>query len=119
MAAFVKSQNQGISERSDMRETIRDQLMRFEVSPMASFRKSPLEYWRDRSAMTEKIWVKEMGNLAKIYMTPPPSSVDVERLFSSASHIITKQRNRLLPDNAERLLFVHQNIAHVNYLYKI
>ncbi|MCP3852609.1 MAG: hAT transposon family protein [Gammaproteobacteria bacterium] len=48
-------------------------------------------------------------------MTAPPTSADVERLFSTASEISNKRRNRLLPNNAEKLLFVHENIANVNY----
>ena len=43
------------------------------------------------------------------------TSADVERLFSTASEILNKRRNRLLPNNAEQLLFVHENIANVNY----
>ena len=41
--------------------------------------------------------------------------VPTERLFSTASEILNKRRNRLLPNNAEQLLFVHENIANVNY----
>ena len=29
--------------------------------------------------------------------------------------LAVKRRNRLLPNNAEQLLFVHENIANVNY----
>lgn len=61
------------------------------------------------------IWVKKIGDLAKIYLTAPPSSCDVERLFSTASEILNKRRNKLLPSNAEKLLFVHENISKVNY----
>ena len=56
-----------------------------------------------------------MSNVAKFYLTPPPTSCDVERLFSTASEIINKRRSRLLPSNAEMLLFVHENIVNVNY----
>ena len=56
-----------------------------------------------------------MGDLAKIYLTAPPSSCDVERLFSTVSEILNKRRNKLLPNNGEKLLFVHENISKVNY----
>ena len=36
-------------------------------------------------------------------------------LFRIASEIINKRRSRLLPSNAEMLLFVHENIVNVNY----
>ena len=60
---------------------------------------------------------KTKALLAKYYLTAPPTSADVERLFSIASHILNKKRNRLLPRNAEHLLFVHENIANVKYEY--
>ena len=56
-----------------------------------------------------------MGDLAKIYLTALPSSFDVERLFSTASEILNKRRNKLLPSKAEKLFFVHENISKVNY----
>ena len=57
-----------------------------------------------------------MGYIARIHLTPPPSSsCEVERLFSTASEILNKRRNRLLPSNAEKLLFVHENMAKVEY----
>ena len=60
---------------------------------------------------------KTKALLAKYYLTAPPTSADVESLFSIASHILNKKRNRLLPRNAEHLLFVHENIANVKYEY--
>ena len=45
-------------------------------------------------AKTEKPWTKQMAILAKVYLTPPPTSADVERLFSSGSHVLNKFRNR-------------------------
>ena len=60
-------------------------------------------------------WSKVLACIAKVYLTAPPTSADVDRLFSTASEIINRRRNRLLPNNAEQLLFVHENIANVNY----
>ena len=119
MKSVIHSQSQynDNPERMDMSENIRESLQRYLNSETLSLRKSALNYWKTTVAKTEKIWVKEMGNLAKIFLTPPPTSCDVERLFSTASHILNKKRNRLLPNNAERLLFVHENIAIVNYQY--
>ena len=90
-------------------------MRKYGLGPTLSLKRSPLAYWKDRSSITEKSWVKKMGDLAKIYLTAPPSSCDVERLFSTASEILNKRRNKLLPCNAEKLLFVHENISKVNY----
>ena len=68
-------------------------------------------------ADTEKPCSKQMAILAKVYLTPPPTSADVERLFSSGSHVLNKFRNRLLPHNSEKLLFCHENMSRVNYQF--
>ena len=42
---------------------------------------------------------------------------DVERLFSKAGDILTNDRNRLNPENAEKILFCKENMPHVNFKY--
>ena len=82
-------------------------MRKYRLSPTLSSKRSPLAYWKDRSPIIEKSCVKKMGDLAKIYLTAPPSSCDVERLFSTVSKILNKRRNKEL--------FVHENISKVNY----
>ena len=118
MANIIRSKSENntlISDNFDMQFNIQETLRKYEMGPTLSLKKSPLGYWKDRCELTEKSWVKAMSQVAKIYLTPPPTSCDVERLFSTASEILNQRRNRLLPSNAEKLLFVHENIAHVKY----
>ena len=67
-------------------------------------------------------WVtvpKCLHKIQKLFKnSAPPTFADVNsRLFSTASHILNKSRNRLLPRNAEHHFFVHENIANVKYEY--
>ena len=55
--------------------------------------------------------------MAVTYLTPPPTSVDVERLFSIAAQIASDKRNRLNPANAEIILFLRENLPRVNFEY--
>ena len=55
--------------------------------------------------------------MAKKYLTPPATSTDVERLFSTAGDILTKERNRLLPENLDKLLFCKENFPLINFQY--
>ena len=107
----------GESGAAEIKKQIFEALVRYEKLPTLAFKKSPLDYWKERSMATEKPWTKIKCSLAKQYLTTPPISCDVERLFSTASHILSKERNRLLSHNAEKLLFVHENISRVHYNY--
>ena len=60
---------------------------------------------------------KELAEQALFYLTPPPTTTDVERLFSTAGDIVTDERNRLLPANTEKLLFCRENLPKVNFIY--
>ena len=49
------------------------------------------------------------------FLTPPPTSTDVERLFSTAGLLADDKRAKLLPENLERLLFLRENILLLNF----
>ena len=51
-----------------------------------------------------------VSNLAEYFLTPPATSVDVKRLFSTAGDIVTKERNILLPENASMILFLRETL---------
>lgn len=53
-----------------------------------------------------------IGNklLLQKYLSAPASSVYSERSFSEAGLVYEAKRNRLQPQNAEQLLFIHHNI---------
>ena len=118
MRAIIKTNsNSNEMFENDMRSQIMDCLHKYEKAPTIGLKKSSLEYWKKRASATERQCTEIKCQLAKNFLTPPPSSCDVERLFSTTSHILNKERNRLLPQNAEKLLFVHENISRVNYNY--
>ena len=49
------------------------------------------------------------------FLTPPPTSTDVERLFSIAGLIASDNRPRISPPTLEKLLFLRENILVVNF----
>jgi hypothetical protein len=49
------------------------------------------------------------------FLTPPPTSTDVERLFSAAGLIAADNRARLSPETLEKLLFLRDNILVLNF----
>lgn len=58
-----------------------------------------------------------LSKFVRIYLSAPCSSVYSERLFSEAGLIYEEKRNRLLPVNAEKLVFIHHNLPLVHYEY--
>ena len=49
------------------------------------------------------------------YLTPPPTSTDVERLFSRAGMALPSHRAGTLPERVDRALFIRENILSLNF----
>ena len=58
-----------------------------------------------------------MVDLAKKYLTPSATTVDVERFFSDAGDIVTPDRNRLLPQNIKKILLTREGLPLINFRY--
>ena len=58
-----------------------------------------------------------LAQVAEIFLTPPGTSSDVERLFSTAGDIFTNEQNRLLPKNGEKKLFCRENFPLLKLQY--
>ena len=56
---------------------------------------------------------KALCNLARVWLTPPPTSTQTERLFSTAGNIV-EGKPRLLPETLEKLLFLRENLIMQN-----
>lgn len=52
----------------------------------------------------------EMGRVTKNFLCCPSSTVYSEILLSEAGNIYKNKRNRLLPDRAESLTYLHHNL---------
>ncbi|XP_034542641.1 zinc finger BED domain-containing protein 4-like [Notolabrus celidotus] len=66
---------------------------------------SPLKYWKSNLSR-----FPALAKAACKYLSAPCTSVDSERLFSAASHIVDEKRNRIQCEKAEMLLFVKKNL---------
>jgi len=64
--------------------------------------KNPLEEWR-RSVVHLSPW---LGVLARRILAIPAISAALERLFSTASNVMTEKRSRLTCDNMEELVYL-------------
>ena len=73
-------------------------------------------FWKQKKETGNKIWVA-LSELASFYLTPPPSSTECERLFSTAGDILTPSRSCLEPAIAEKLLFLRENFPKIHFKY--
>ena len=104
------------SQKNDEQDAItaEDVLNNYLKSPIEE--KKCLEYWKEYEKNAGGCKIKmALARLAKKHLTPPATSTDVERLFSVAGNILTDVRNRLLPDNVEKLLFMRANMENYNF----
>lgn len=72
----------------------------------------PLAWWKQNASRLHLL-----APLARKFLSPPPSSVPSERVFSEVSQIYEKKRNRLTGENAEHLCFLHYNLQFLNWEY--
>jgi len=77
---------------------------RYMAEPLLSRTSDMLAWWRDNKGRFPL-----MASVARTYLGAPPSSVPSERLFSTAGGVITEHHTRLLPENAEKLIFMKFN----------
>ena len=54
-----------------------------------------------------------LGSLLRLYLTAPPTSMETERLFSSAGKIVNK-RDSLTLENLDKLVFLRDNLKMQN-----
>ena len=60
----------------------------------------PLMWWKMRQDQYPL-----MVNLARRYFSIPATSVRSEEIFSVARNVLSEKRNRLLPENVDKLVF--------------
>ena len=58
---------------------------------------------------------KGRHNLLCRFLTPAPSTVSVERLFSDGGLVLDKKRNGMDPEHVNGTLFVRENYALGNF----
>ena len=102
------------SSNNALRRKIEDEFNKYIGLPLLKRECDPFAWWRNAVASGE---FKYLARAARKYLSAPSSSIESERLFSTGGHVYTAPRNRLLPQNAERLLFCNYNLRATNFKY--
>ena len=86
---------------------------------LEDYEQMPLEkictnYWKKLSKSTDK-YERILSSIAKKYLTPPASTISVERLFSVGGQVLPD--GGLLPKKVSQLIFNKKNLKEVNFDY--
>ena len=85
------------------------ELSQYMSEPLLSCTDDTLVWWQmNRSCFPL------LAKVTRAYLGVPPTSVPSERLLSTAGDIISDHHARILPDNAEKLIFLKLNIPMID-----
>lgn len=105
-ALFSTSEEESKATKSKL---IRAEIDKYLKEPFLDRKANPIQWWKIKGLEYPKL-----KTLALKYLSAPPSSVTSERLFSAAANIYTENRNRLLPENASKLIFLLKNMKYLH-----
>ena len=74
-------------------------------------------YWKqfeETSKANNKI-VKALLKVVRRHLTPPPSSTNVERLFSYGGLVATDHRSSISGEKLDQILFLRENALMANF----
>lgn len=81
------------------------QMQMYLKEPTMGEKGSPFQYWANNHARFPLL-----AAVAVKFLSAPSTSVESERLFSTASNIVDEKRNRLTAERAEMLIFLKKNL---------
>ena len=87
-------------------DKVRREMSLYKAEHVADLDSNPLKWWSDRKH-TYPLITKLVQKMFSIVATSVPS----ERLFSCSGNVISELRSCLLPENADKLIFLHENIT--------
>ena len=99
------SNNTASTNTSFNRIDIQREIEKYKSITKLDEKEDPMKWWKDNSIIFPCLSI-----LAQKYLSCPPSSVESERVFSGGGNIYTPNRNRIIPEMGERLMFLHFNL---------
>lgn len=111
---FLQTQNTiGTTNTSTThRDLVQSELFRYKAEPSIPVHRCPLKWW-----IARKCIYPNLSLIARKYMCIVATSVPSEQLFSTAGNIVSVKRAALLPENVDKLVFLHGNLPplHLDY----
>ena len=86
-------------------QAVESELCRYQDEETIDLDSDPLARWNSRMCHYPLL-----AQLMRMVWSLPATSVCLEQIFSAAGNVLTKKRARLLPENVDKLVFLHQNM---------
>jgi len=85
-------------------EKVERELSLYRAEQPAGLDSNPLKWWKD-----QKLTYPSLSMLVRKRYSMVATIVPSERLFSTAGNVIHERRSSLLLENADKLIFLHEN----------
>ena len=86
-------------------QAVESELRRYQDEETIDLDSDPLAWWNSRMCQYPLL-----AQLVRMVWSLPATSVRSEQVFSAAGNVLTKKRARLLPENVDKLVFLHENM---------
>ncbi len=91
---------------------VKQELDQYLLHPQLPMEESPLEWWMHKHSRHP--W---LAKVAGKYLCVCATSVQSERVFSCAGHIVSDHRSSLKPDKVDALVFLARNLKNSFCIY--
>ena len=108
-----QSNNEQSTDTITFKDIVQSELLRYKTEPSISVDQPPLHWWSAHQHLYPNV-----SKLARKYLCVVATSVPSEQLFSTAGNVISVKRTALLPENVEKLIFLHDNLPPLSLPYK-
>ena len=104
LGEIFNNDSDDLPPRLAVSEKLKWEVSLYRAEKPADLDSDPLKWWKHW-----KLVYLLLTKLIKKRYSMVATSVPSERLFSTAGNIINEKRSNLLPENADKLLFLHEN----------
>ena len=108
-----QSENERTNDTATFKDIVQSELLRYKTEPSISVDQPPLHWWSVHQHLYPNV-----SKLARKYLCVVATSVPSEQLFSTAGNVLSVKRTTLLPENVEKLIFLHDNLPPLSLPYK-
>ena len=92
-------------QTKSLTKTIEEEVSLYKAADCLHVDGDPFQWWK-----INQFKFPQISKHALKYLCVPGTSVESERVFSTAGDIVTASRSRLAPENVDRLVFLQKNL---------